>query len=139
MGSSVREDLTDEWRVRYDSRGELEELQKFRLGVALFNSNAVWHAHEVWEELWKEGLHKGSPPLQALIQLAACMVHWRNKNAHGAYTLLHRCRANLAKGEGALYGWELSEIKEKAGEVLNLMDAGVRYKDGPPIQLVVDG
>ena len=139
MGSRVRERLTGDWLARYESRDSLDESQRFTLGVDLFNNDAAWHAHEVWEELWQEGSRKRSAALQALIQLAASMVHWRNKNRHGAYTLLHRCRGNLAQEQGSIFGSQISEIKEKTDKVLTLLDAGAAYGDGPPVRLEIDG
>jgi len=135
MGSRVRERLTGDWLARYESRGSLDESQRFALGVDLFNNDAAWHAHEIWEELWREGSRQGSSALQGLIQLAASLVHWRNNNSHGAYTLLGRCRTNLATENGMIFTMQISVIIKQTDILLMLLDGGAAYGDGSTVRL----
>lgn len=56
-----------------------------------------WHAHEVWEERWRES---GDDYYKGLIQLAAALFHLRRRNERGAARLLRTSQEYLAlRGE----------------------------------------
>lgn len=55
------------------------QADQFAAGIALFNEGRYWHAHEAWEEIWKEHPEDGRIFFQGLIQLAAGF-HQLNRN-----------------------------------------------------------
>ena len=65
-----------------------EELRLFRAGVAKFDAQKFWHAHEDWEDLWnmlkKRNANNAEILLiQGLIQTAALLVNHRKKKSRG--------------------------------------------------------
>ncbi len=72
-------------------------LDGYRRGILLFNSEAFFDAHEVWEDVWRdaEGLEKKF--LQGLVQLAVAFHHYSTGNVTGARSVLERARKNLAE------------------------------------------
>jgi predicted metal-dependent hydrolase len=72
-------------------------LDGYRRGILLFNREAFFDAHEVWEDVWREadGLEKKF--LQGLIQVAVAFHHYSNGNIAGARSLLERGCKNLAE------------------------------------------
>jgi len=73
-----------------------EERRRYLEGIALFNQQRYFEAHEVWEELWKHA--DGKPRLfyQGLIQCAVSLEHMKRGNASGARSLFRRCQKRLA-------------------------------------------
>lgn len=53
-------------------------------GQTLFNDEEFFEAHEVWEELWHVEQGRDRAFVQALIQVAAHLVHLRKGNWSGA-------------------------------------------------------
>ena len=63
----------------------------------LLCAGRFWHAHEVWEERWRE---TGDDYYKGLIQLAAALFHLRRRNDRGAQRLLRTSQEYLAlRGE----------------------------------------
>jgi len=72
------------------------EAQHFAAGIALFNEGKYWHAHEAWEEIWKEHPEDGRIFFQGLIQLAAGF-HQLNRNIFRGFAIhLRRAQEKLA-------------------------------------------
>jgi uncharacterized protein len=64
-------------------------------GIALFNSEKFWHAHEAWEEIWKKHPEDGRFFLQGLIQLAAAYHQLGKKVYRGVVIHLKQAQARL--------------------------------------------
>lgn len=65
-----------------------EELRLFRAGVAKFDAQKFWHAHEDWEDLWNMLKKRNANNveillIQGLIQTAALLVNHRKKKSRG--------------------------------------------------------
>lgn len=65
-----------------------EELRLFRAGIAKFDAQKFWHAHEDWEDLWNMLKKRNADPaeillIQGLIQTAALLVNHRKMKARG--------------------------------------------------------
>jgi predicted metal-dependent hydrolase len=65
---------------------------QFLLGVELFNRGEFFEAHEVWEDLWRDGPPAERRFFQGLIQAAVAALHWSRGNAAGARRLYHSGR-----------------------------------------------
>lgn len=109
----------------------------FREGVALFNGARYWHAHEAWETLWRAAADDERDFYQGLIKLAAGFLHLSRRNRRGA-------RSKLAEGIAHLRGYEpmhggigVTELVNKAKEVVADLDAGaLPYLIPPSIRFV---
>ncbi|NLF67678.1 MAG: DUF309 domain-containing protein [Candidatus Anammoximicrobium sp.] len=60
---------------------------RFLEGIACFNRRAFFHAHEVWEDVWREEQGPARRFYQGLIQLAVSLHHFGNGNTRGARKL----------------------------------------------------
>lgn len=70
--------------ANYDSR--------YLAGVLLFNEQAYFEAHEVWEELWGDSHGAERRFVQGLIQAAVGLCHYGNGNLGGAVKLYRTSR-----------------------------------------------
>jgi uncharacterized protein len=95
-------------------RYPLKQGGPFERGVALFNRDKFFEAHEVWEEIW---LAAGEPEkgfLQGLIQVAAAFHHAQRGNARGMESLLAAGLAKLGRFPGDHHGIGLAALCEEA-------------------------
>ncbi|HEX6097162.1 MAG TPA: DUF309 domain-containing protein [Thermoanaerobaculia bacterium] len=65
-------------------------------GVALFNAQKFWHAHEAWERDWLRAEGDLKTFLQGLIQLAAAYHHVQRGTFRGGVRLFDAALAKLA-------------------------------------------
>ena len=64
-------------------------------GIRHFNAREFFEAHEVWEDVWRDEQGPARQYYQGLIQVAVCLHHFGNRNAHGARRLYHSSRGYL--------------------------------------------
>jgi uncharacterized protein len=64
-------------------------------GIALFNQQRFFAAHEVWEIAWKKAQGQEKVFLQCLIQIAAALLHAERGNWRGAEALGNKARSKL--------------------------------------------
>jgi len=83
---------------------------RFRIGVAHFNAEEFFDAHEVWEEWWHECPPEDRRFVQSLIQAAVSLYHWGNANAAGAAKLFQRGSEKAADYPSVYYGLPLAEL-----------------------------
>lgn len=88
----------------------MDDDPRFRLGIAHFNAEEFFDAHEVWEELWQECPPADRRFVQSLIQAAVSLYHWGNANAAGAATLFRRGREKAAEYPPVYYGLPLADL-----------------------------
>jgi hypothetical protein len=106
-------------------------------GVALFNGQRYWHAHEAWETLWRAGDDKERDFYQGLIQVAAGLLHLQRRNARGARNKLAEGLARLQKYEPAHRGLVVTELVAKCNLILADLNQGlVPYLIPPVIRFV---
>ena len=110
----------------------------FRKGVALFNGVRYWHAHEVWEDLWRAAADEDRDFYQGLIQVAAGLLHLQRRNARGA-------RNKLSEGLAKLRGYVpthrsifVNELVGKGERILEDLEAGFLPYLIPPVIRFVD-
>lgn len=65
-----------------------EELRLFHAGIAKFDAQKFWHAHEDWEDLWNMLKKRNADPaeillIQGLIQTAALLVNHGKRKSRG--------------------------------------------------------
>ncbi|MBT3981086.1 MAG: DUF309 domain-containing protein [Bacteriovoracaceae bacterium] len=75
-----------------------EYIDRVRKGVELFNEEKFWECHEALEHHWLEDAHD---PVRyvywAIIQVAACLLHYKNQNTVGANGLLIKAKRKFVK------------------------------------------
>jgi len=115
-----------------DEAGEL-----FERGVALFNGVRYWHAHEVWERLWRAAPDEERDFYQGLIQLAAGLLHLQRRNLRGARNKLGEGLAKLRKYQPAHHGIVINELVGRCERILDELDSGrIPYLIPPVIRYV---
>ncbi|MBP9673852.1 MAG: DUF309 domain-containing protein [Bacteriovoracaceae bacterium] len=82
------------------SQFQKEHLEKIREALILFNDQKYWECHEVLEDFWMEDK---TDPIHYLywviIQVAASMIHYREKNLIGAHSMIMKAQEKIKKIE----------------------------------------
>ena len=91
----------------------MNDNEKFARGVADFNAERFFEAHEVWEELWLAAAEPEKTFLQGLIQVAAAFHHLGRKNGRGAQSLLAAGIAKLAGCPDDFRGMAIAELRKE--------------------------
>lgn len=87
-----------------------EHLKNTIAGVILFNQQKYWECHEDLEDHWLEGRGDNARYVYwAIIQVAACMIHYRDENLSGAQGLLSKAKEKFRKIEEHKVETELME------------------------------
>lgn len=98
------------------------EAQRFAAGITLFNEGRYWHAHEAWEEIWKEHPEDGRIFFQGLIQLAAGF-HQLNRNIFRGFAIhLRQSREKLALFPQEFLGVDVGSLLSVIGENLKTIE-----------------
>ena len=95
-----------------------EERQRYLKGIALFNQQRYFEAHEVWEDLWKHASGNDKLFYQGLIQCAVSLEHMKRANASGARALFRRCQSRLAPLPPVYMGIEIWSLMESIAKAL---------------------
>lgn len=105
----------------------------FRQGVALFNGVRYWHAHEVWETLWRAAPDEERDFFQGLIQVAAGLLHLQRRNARGARNKLAEGLAKLRRFQPTHHGIFVNELVGKGDRILEDLETGILPYLIPPV------
>jgi hypothetical protein len=97
---------------------------QFARGIAHFNAQEFFVAHEVWEELWLVAPEPEKTFLQGLIQVAAAFHHHARENARGAKSLLAAGVAKLQGFPEGHRGIAVSDLRTEAKSWLEEIEAG---------------
>lgn len=81
------------------SQFSLLELEKMSEAVRLFNAQKYWECHEELEHHWLEEPGPIRNVYWAVIQVAAAMIHYREKNLIGARGLLYKSKEKFKRCE----------------------------------------
>lgn len=77
-----------------------EHLLKMKEGLILFNQEKFWECHEALEDIWKEDAHDPARYIYwAVIQIAATLIHYRDKKIEGAKGMIFKTKEKLKKIE----------------------------------------
>jgi hypothetical protein len=110
----------------------------FRKGVALFNGVRYWHAHEVWEDLWRAAADEDRDFYQGLIQVAAGLLHLQRRNARGARNKLAEGLDKLRRYVPTHRSIFVNELVGKGERILEDLEAGFLPYLIPPVIRFVD-
>ena len=113
-----------------------EAPRQYLEGVALFNQQKYFEAHEVWESVWMHSQGELRLFYQALIQAAAALLHLRNGNRIGAENLLRLSKEKFAHVGVTLLGLNVQAFCKNIS--LFADGATFDFENAPKIQLSVD-
>ena len=91
-----------------------EKDDKFQRGVAHFNAQEFFEAHELWEEIWLVEDEPERTFLQGIIQIAAAFHHYCRENTDGAESLLAAGIVKLSRFPAHHRGLEIQELRAAA-------------------------
>lgn len=118
----------------------------FDRAVAHFNARRFWHAHEDWEEIWHEAVDPQKRWLQALIQYAAALFHFkRGFHASGFSRLLETATEKAAGYAGPTEGIDWDRLKADLAPWIEygvLVAGGAAFPEAPaeiPVIAYEDG
>ncbi len=86
---------------------------KFVNGVLLYRKGFYWHAHEAWEEVWRESCEPYRSFLKGLIQIAAALIQCDRGKWKGALNLLERVQRYLSRCPPKLWGVDVANLLEQ--------------------------
>ncbi|SRR6266478_6597103 len=87
------------------------QVEDYRRGLALFDDEAFFEAHEVLEDIWRPAPEPERKFLQGLIQVAVGLHHHSRGNLHGCRSLLARAHRNLSLYPAIHQGVDLAGLR----------------------------
>jgi predicted metal-dependent hydrolase len=95
----------------------------FLKGIAEFNRQYFFEAHDVWEELWMETTGDHRLFYQGLIQAAVGFYHLGNENYKGACSQFSKSLAKLEQYLPAYHGLDTEGLVKSLRGCLNQAEA----------------
>lgn len=110
------------------------------LGIARWDEQRYFEAHELLEHAWKLGPETDRDLWKGVIQVAVAGVHLQRGNRIGARRLLDRALDRLAGQPGVHRGIDVGELRRIAAHARAQLDAGqVPAADWGPFPARPDG
>lgn len=114
-----------------------DHLHKMGKAIDLFNDQQYWETHEELEHHWLEDTQDNARNVYwAVIQVAAALVHYQNKNIIGARGLINKAREKLERCQSKNVETELlyqylnwKELKDLVAKVPTDVDQIETFKD----------
>lgn len=105
-------------------------------GQRLLDRGYPFHAHEVFEAMWKKAPPEERPLWQGLAQLAVGLTHLLRGNPEGAVSLLRQGKARIRHYEDVPpYRLDIDGLSAWADHLLTEIDRG-DPTDAPPIPIL---
>ena len=82
-------------------------------GIAHFEAERFFEAHEVWEDYWREEHRPVRELYQALVQIASAFIQHRRKKLVGAKWLLNRAFFHLERFPDCCHGVDVAELRRR--------------------------
>jgi hypothetical protein len=116
--SLLVKDLGDLLTVRELDRPLLQNSdESIRAGISLFNMERYWESHESFESAWLSTSGRDREVLQAIILLAAALVHLQKDEIEVALSIMRRADEKLPD-HGILFQIDLAKLKGVLVQVL---------------------
>ncbi len=96
-------------------------------GIALFNQQRFFEAHEIWEVAWKKAQGEEKVLFQCLIQIAAALLHAERSNLRGAEALANKARGKLGRLPPYVTGIQIENLRTMLDECLAHAIEGERF------------
>ncbi|MGA2784052.1 MAG: DUF309 domain-containing protein [Candidatus Bathyarchaeia archaeon] len=91
--------------------------EAIRVGISLFNEERYWESHESFESAWLTAAGSAREVLQAIILLAAALVHLQKDEFDIALSITRRADAKLPNC-GVLFQIDLEQLKGMVSRIL---------------------
>ncbi len=109
--------------------------EKLLEGLAHFNHQEFWEAHESWEVLWLESETDLHQYLQGLIQLAAAYHHVKRGTTRGAIRLFDAALAKLGAFPTVHCGIDRASAVAAAGRDRERLVRGEEAGEFPSLEI----
>jgi predicted metal-dependent hydrolase len=90
-----------------------------RLGLDLFDQEPYWESHEALESAWKIATSEEKEILQALILVAAALVHWQKNEKQVTLSVVKRARDKLESHRTEYFGVDLARLTGRLDAILD--------------------
>lgn len=115
---------------------ELEPDEAITEGQRLLDHGYPFHAHEVFEAVWKTGPPEERPLWQGLAQLAVGLTHLLRGNEKGAVSLLRQGQARIRHYEDVPpHGLDIDGLSAWADHLITEVERGVPIPAPPAPRL----
>ncbi len=115
---------------------DLDTEETISEGQRLLDQGHPFHAHEVFESMWKKAPPEERPLWQGLAQLAVGLTHLLRGNPRGAASLLQQGRSRIRHYEDAPpYRLDIDGLSAWATHLLTEIERG-EPTDEPPIPML---
>lgn len=98
-------------------------LDKFELGIKLFNEGHFFDCHEVLEDFWKQESEPDRQLTQGIIQVAVAYYHLGRGNRMGALKLFKRGRQRILGFDKSSRGLDLAAFAAELNKVVLALEA----------------
>jgi predicted metal-dependent hydrolase len=95
-----------------------QERARYEQGIAHFNRQDFFEAHEAWEEAWNGTAGRRHEFYQGLVQMAVSLVHLQRRNRLGVQRVFERARARWAGLPDLYMGLDLRTFERRMEEAL---------------------
>ena len=92
-------------------------------GLKCYRGQEFFDAHEHWENVWRQSHGPEKSFLQALIQVAGALHHYRRKNQRGSAALLRAALRRLEPYPERFGGVLLAPLRQELTDWLNALEA----------------
>lgn len=83
---------------------------RYNEGLRLFNAGHYWHAHECWEDCWRNSAEPDATFYKGIIQTAAALVHWQRGNIRGLQRNWYKARPKLVAIYPSIHFLNLAQL-----------------------------
>jgi uncharacterized protein len=97
-----------------------DEKRDLSRGIALFNAEKFWEAHEAWESIWQNHPEDGRFFIQALIQLAAAYHQLQRRIYKGFVIHMRRAEERLDLFPAIFLGIDVDVLRGTIRRTLGL-------------------
>lgn len=111
------------------------DLDSLHRGIALFNRDDYFEAHEVLEDVWRAAAPEQKQFLQGLVQIAVALHHYSRANLAGAGSVLRRAIGNLSQPCPLAANFDLPTLLSALDEVQGAIGSGEAYTSAPRIRI----
>jgi uncharacterized protein len=94
-------------------------------GLQCYRDQRFWHAHEHWEDVWRQLDGEEKLFVQALIQTAAAFHHVQRKNLVGAASMLRNALRKLDPLPAEFGGIQVDVLRQSLRQWLSAIDAAL--------------
>lgn len=101
----------------------MSEDPRYLQGIALFNHQYFFDAHDAWEDLWADTRDEDRWFYQSLIHATVALYHWRNGNKKGARNVYGYFLEKSARYPDFHHGLQFGKLKSDLAALFQKLEA----------------